>query len=73
MSATDFKHRERHNATDEMNNAPKVVLTEKEMDNPKYNWIQVGHEKYGRFMFCTNTKVRRAQTMGEFYGSGIVD
>ena len=43
------------------------------LDDPKYNWIQIGHEKYGRCMYCTNTKVKRSQTMGEFYGAGIVD
>jgi hypothetical protein len=24
-------------------------------------------------MYCTNTNIRRGLTMGEFYGSGIVD
>lgn len=39
----------------------------------KYNWVQVGTEKYGRSMYCTKTNIRRSQTMGEFYQGGVVD
>lgn len=42
-------------------------------DIEKYNWVQVGTDKYGRSMYCTKTKIRRSQTMGEFYQGGIVD
>ena len=42
-------------------------------DTKKYNWVQVGEGKYGRDMYCTNTKIKRSQTMGEFYQGGIVD
>jgi len=42
-------------------------------DGSKYEWVQVGQEKYGRCMYCVKTGIRRSQTMGEFYGGGIVD
>ena len=42
-------------------------------DGSKYEWVQVGQEKYGRCMYCLKTGIRRGQTMGEFYGGGIVD
>jgi hypothetical protein len=73
MKAQDFRDRKRHDNTPDMQNAPRVDKDKIDLDDPKYNWIQVGHTKYGRYMYCTNTHVRRGQTMGEFYGSGIVD
>ena len=73
MKAQDFKDRKQHDKTPEMDNAPWVKIPSGELDDPKYNWIQVGHTKYGRYMYCTKTHVRRGQTMGEFYGSGVVD
>ena len=73
MKAQDFKDRPRHDRTTKMEDAPRVDRDKIDLDDPKYSWIQVGHTKFGRFMYCTNTHVRRAQTMGEFYGSGIVD
>jgi len=42
-------------------------------DGSKYEWVQVGTDKYGRCMYCLKTGIRRGQTMGEFYGGGIVD
>ena len=45
-----------------------------DIDNPLiYNWYQIGDQKYNRFMYCPKTNTRRSQTMGEFYGNGIVD
>lgn len=38
-----------------------------------YEWVQIKGEKYGRSMYCLKTGIRRGNTMGEFYGSGIVD
>jgi len=29
--------------------------------------------KYGRSMYCPKTGIKRSQTMGEFYGGGVVD
>lgn len=42
------------------------------------DWIQVISEeatdtKYGRLMYSPSLKVLRSTTMGEFYGTGIVD
>ena len=73
MKAEDFVWRDKHDNTVEMSNAPLVDKDTIDINDSKYNWIQVGHDKYGRYMYCTNTKVRRGQTMGEFYGGGIVD
>ena len=73
MKAEDFVWRDKHDETTEMRNAPHVDEDTIDVNDPKYNWIQVGRYKYGRYMYCTNTKVRRGQTMGEFYGGGIVD
>ena len=73
MKAEDFKDRVQHDKTSEMDKAPIVDKDKIDLNDSKYNWIQVGHTKYGRYMYCTNTHVRRNQTMGEFYGSGIVD
>ena len=74
MKTEDFVSRTNHDNTEEMDNAPWKENEELgNLNDKKYNWIQVGHSKYGRYMYCTNTKVRRGQTMGEFYGSGIVD
>jgi hypothetical protein len=42
-------------------------------DGSKYEWVQIGREKYGRFMYCLKTKQRRSQTFGEFYQSSPVD
>jgi len=74
MKTEDFTDRIQHDKTEDMDKAPWKEKEELgDLNDKKYNWIQVGHSKYGRYMYCTNTKVRRGQTMGEFYGSGIVD
>ena len=56
----------------------KIPLTKKEtltdIDNGDvYEWVQTRGEKYGRSMYCLKTGIRRGNTMGEFYGGGIVD
>ena len=42
-------------------------------DGEIYEWVQIKGDKYGRSMYCLKTGIRRSNTMGEFYGSGIVD
>lgn len=55
-------------------NAPvKEIKSFENLDDPKYNWVMVGTGKYGRLMWCTNLKIKRGQTMGEFYGTSTVD
>ncbi len=75
MSVHKFKWQVKHPLTEEIK---KIPLTNYEDipdidDTEKYNWVQVGTDKYGRSMYCTKTKIRRSQTMGEFYQGGIVD
>lgn len=75
MSVHDFKWQVKHPLTDEIERIP---LTRYQNipdidDTEKYNWVQVGTDKYGRSMYCTKTKIRRSQTMGEFYQGGVVD
>ena len=75
MSVHDFKWQVKHPLTEEIK---KIPLTDyKDIpdinDTEKYNWVQVGTDKYGRSMYCTKTKIRRTKTMGEFYQGGIVD
>ena len=75
MNVHDFKWQEKHSLTDEID---QISVTRYEdvpdiNDTEKYNWVQVGRNKYGRTMYCTNTKIRRTPTMGEFYQGGIVD
>lgn len=75
MSVHDFKGQVKHPLTDKIKEIP---LTKWEdipdiNDTEKYNWVQVGTDKYGRSMYCTKTKIRRSQTMGEFYQGGVVD
>lgn len=75
MSVHDFKWQAKHPSTDEINKIPitKYQDISDIGDTEKYNWVQVGEDKYGRSMYCTKTKIRRSQTMGEFYQGGIVD
>ena len=74
IKAQDFVDRPKHKLTDKINNLPEQdYKTFKNLDDPKYDWIQVGNTKYGRSMYCRNTNIKRSQTMGEFYGGGIVD
>jgi hypothetical protein len=72
--AHSFVDRQSTNYTEEIRNLPVIKESELgDLNDPKYNWIMVGNDKYGRTMYCTNTNIRRGLTMGEFYGSGIVD
>ena len=75
MSAHDFKFPKKSKLTqDEIKNLKLVRFEElKDIDDPKYSWEQVGTSRYGRCKYCPNTKTLRTQTMGEFYGGGIVD
>lgn len=54
-----------------------MSLESPDIDDPKYDWKNVypsdSDEKYGIIMVSYTQKVWRAQTMGEFYGGGIVD
>ncbi len=60
---------------EKIKNLPYTELSDiADIDNgEKYEWVQVGNTKYGRCMYCLKTGIKRGQTMGEFYGSGIVD
>lgn len=42
-------------------------------DGSKYEWVEVGDTKYGRYMYCLKTGIKRSSTMGEFYQSSPVD
>ncbi|ELA7322602.1 hypothetical protein Q9X98_004235 [Vibrio parahaemolyticus] len=44
-----------------------------DLDNPKFDWEYFGRQKYNRYAVCANTNVKRSLTMGEFYGSSVVD
>jgi hypothetical protein len=44
-----------------------------DLDDDKYEWVQIGNEKFGRFMYCKRNGIKRTQTMGEFYGTTTVD
>ena len=75
MSVHDFKWQTKQPLTEKIK---KLSIVRYEDipdidDTEKYNWVQVGTDKYGRSMYCTKTKIRRSQTMGEFYQGGIVD
>ena len=72
--AHDFVWRTKKEETEAIKALPCLDWKDfKNLDDPKYNWVQVGEDKYGRHMYCTNTHAKRSQTMGEFYGGGIVD
>ena len=75
MSVHEFKTQKKMQETEEMKTLPWT--DEKTIpdidDSEKYDWHQVGSSKYGRYMYCPKTKIKRGQTMGEFYGTGIVD
>ena len=75
MSIDNFKTQKKHPLTDEIKRLPLTEIKDiPDINNTKkYNWVQVGENKYGRSMYCTKTKIKRTQTMGEFYGTGIVD
>lgn len=75
MSIDNFKTQKKHPLTDEIKRLPLTEIKDiPDINNTKkYNWVQVGDTKYGRSMYCTKTNIKRTQTMGEFYGTGIVD
>jgi hypothetical protein len=75
MSVNDFKWQVGHPLTEKIKKLPTIKYEDIPdiEDTEKYNWVEVGTEKYGRRMYCTKTKIKRTQTMGEFYGGGIVD
>jgi hypothetical protein len=75
MSVHNFKWQVEHPLTEEIKKLPTIKYEDIPdiEDTEKYNWVQVGEDKYGRNMYCTNTKIKRSQTMGEFYQGGIVD
>lgn len=79
MKPTDFKHRE-------LNTIPHseyVRIREKgylgsEQHDLADDWVMVvsdkaGDVKFGRSMYSPSLDKLRHQTMGEFYGGGIVD
>jgi hypothetical protein len=81
MSINNFKS-QKHIAVDETKwneylGYTKVDYNDKQYDDGKYNWKMVycsdNDEKYGRIMVSEEYKLKRGLTMGEFYGSGIVD
>jgi len=75
MSVHDFKWQVKHPLTEEIKKLPTIKYEDISdiEDTKKYNWVEVGTEKYDRSMYCTKTKIKRTQTMGEFYGGGVVD
>jgi hypothetical protein len=45
-----------------------------DIDNPdKYEWYEIGGEKYGRTIYCPKSNIRRTTTFAEFYQSSTVD
>lgn len=81
IKASDFVDRQRYELSDEEWNEimsyPRIEVFE-DIDDPKYDWKQCVRKnandyKYGRQMVSFTQKIRRGQTMGEFYGGGIVD
>jgi len=75
VKAEAFEYRKKIPTTDEINRIPCVdhkTISDID-DGSKYEWVQVGEDKYGRSMYCLKTGIRRSQTMGEFYGGGSVD
>jgi hypothetical protein len=75
VNAEDFTYRKRIPMTEEIKKTPSVdykSISDID-DGSKYEWVQVGEDKYGRSMYCIKTGIRRSQTMGEFYGGGSVD
>lgn len=77
--ASEFRSRQEYICSEEeMNIIKNISLTDlntiPDVDNPeKYRWYEIGNEKYGRTMYCPDTKIRRGTTMGEFYQNATVD
>lgn len=81
-SIFDFVYRKLHyipmDKWDVFRGYQEVQRNDKSYDDPKYNWIMCISEnardtKYGRIMISEEFKLRRGQTMGEFYGTSTVD
>lgn len=81
MSINDFKDKT-HMAVNkakwkEYQGYTNVDHKDKQYNDKKYEWkmvyLETNDEKYGRIMVSEKFKIRRTLTMGEFYGSGIVD
>lgn len=81
MSIRDFKDHNHvsvdNNKWNEYLNYAKVDYEDEQYDDEKYEWkmvyLKTNDEKYGRIMVSETYQLRRGLTMGEFYGSGIVD
>ena len=75
VKAEAFEYRKKVPMTEEIKNLPCVdYKTISDIDDgSKYEWVQVGEDKYGRSMYCLKTGIKRSQTMGEFYGGGSVN
>lgn len=75
MNIHAHKEQKKYTGSEELKNRKSIKWEDiPDINNAeKYDWHQVGDSKYGRFMYCPKTKIKRTQTMGEFYGTGIVD
>lgn len=75
MGVHEFKHQKKSSLSpEEVSHLPLLNHEDiEDIDDEKYDWVQIGREKFGRNMYCNNTKLLRTQTMGEFYGNTIVD
>ena len=78
-SIHSFTSRKRYKPTDEELKRIKALPLLKENalpdadDGSKYEWVEIGDTKYGRYMYCMKTDQRRMPTMGEFYQTSPVD
>ena len=80
---TDFNDRMKYkdspyNPNDEVQFVLDLPVTNHEaiedIDNPdKYEWYEIGSQKYGRTMYCPKSHTRRTLTFAEFYQSATVD
>lgn len=68
-----FTHKNFKTPLPEHKKLTEVTPDGKPLNDPMFNWEYFGFEKYGRYAVCKNTLIKRGLTMGEFYGTGIVD
>lgn len=79
MNPNDFKDRRLNRIPkEEWERIRKNGLLESNEHELADDWVMVASEsardvKYGRLMYSPTLDQFRKQTMGEFYGSGIVD
>jgi hypothetical protein len=75
MSVHNFKSQKRSTLkAEDVSHLPLLDYKDiEDIDSDKYEWEQVGTDKFGRNMYCPKTKTLRTQTIGEFYGTGTVD